>query len=190
MVVHEECRCLVTLWATQPLQREALHTNPPADTSARPTKNSYAKSVVVLGLICLALLVVKWAPSAGADSGEEGFLDYTSHHGGTVTPFTRGFLLAGGDAACGDIAKGGPGKPTESYLATGEGPVRHKVQESGHGRTLTDPREGGDTTFKPARLHASRPDSGRGSAGHELFGPASSNTAYALGWATVVNRDS
>ncbi|MEX7474604.1 DUF732 domain-containing protein [Mycobacterium adipatum] len=60
--------------------------------------------IIVLATLSIGMLS---APVAFA-ADEEGFLGYMSQHGATVTPFTRGFLLGGGNAACADIARGVP----------------------------------------------------------------------------------
>lgn len=60
--------------------------------------------IIVLATLSIGMLS---APVASA-ADEEGFLGYMSQHGATVTPFTRGFLLGGGNAACADIARGVP----------------------------------------------------------------------------------
>ena len=62
------------------------------------------KSLTAIALGAAALLL---AAPAAADPETE-FLDYMSAHGATINPFTRGFLIGGGNAACSDINAGIP----------------------------------------------------------------------------------
>lgn len=60
-------------------------------------------------LITTALLAGALAAAAPAHADPESdFLGYMSAHGAMVNPFTSGFLISGGNAACNDIRAGVP----------------------------------------------------------------------------------